>query len=291
MVEDASDNDAVKEPEVDDDAEVWESDEGVNPEDNAEVWENDKDYSDETSNRVSKAISDKFKSFLKSDEEDIEDKEDVEDSESFFSSLKFTKDLGKNSDLESDFEEFLNEDLAEENSKSYDPIVEDIVEDEPNVGETLKDDEPEIIIPKFGSKVDLGSDDDYVYVDHSQDEVVEDTTKNASKEEIFEDVVENTSKGAYEVPKENVIDEDKVDLGSDDDYIYVDHSHDEEHVMDDAESEKINFKADVNKEEPVDEIDEKPQKPKTKRTDYVKSIISDVMAGKSQLEPQEVDKK
>ena len=130
-----------------DDAEVWESDEGVSPEDNAEVWENDKDYSDDESEHVS--FKEKVKSLFKHDNAD----EDSSKS-SFFSGLSFEKDLGENSDLEED-------------------ELDDKIDDE----KPIEDD-----------KVDLGSDDDYIYVDHSDDEVVEETEiPDDSQEADFED--------------------------------------------------------------------------------------------------------
>ena len=299
--------DVVEPSDVNEDDEVWESDEGVSPEDNAEVWENDKDYSDESDNNFSKSITDKFKSFLKSDEED-----DGKEKGSIFSSLKFTKDLGENSDLESDFEEPLKEVVNEE---IFDESEQDIVED--NSDESQKYENVETITPKFGTKVDLGSDDDYIIVDHSNDEVVDETAGKSSKihdEEIFEDKVDLGSDDDYIVvdhsnddvadrttqsKSEEIFDErninkasdkifeDKVDLGSDDDYIYVDHSHDEEHVMDD-ESDNYDFKEDLNNQEPVNEIHEQEQKPKSRRGSNVKSFISDIMAGESKLESEEI---
>ena len=100
-------------------------------------------------------------------------------------------------------------------------------------------------------KVDLGSDDDYIYVDHSSDEPVDEGTDDELKEQL---------------------DDEKVDLGSDDDYIYVDHSNDEP----------------LKEEETVGEIDKKPHV-KSRRGQHVKSFISDMMTGESQLEPREVE--
>ena len=122
----------------DDDAEIWEDDEGVSPEDNAEVWEDEKDYSEDSSkNKFSRHIGDKIKSLFKSD-----DSEEKMDKNPLFSGLKFTKDLGKNSDLENDFE-----DDVKKSSKKAKSTTE-----------------------QFEDTVDLGSDDDYIYVDHSHDE-------------------------------------------------------------------------------------------------------------------------
>ena len=198
------------------DSEVWESDEGVSPEDNAEVWENDKDYADENNDSISKAIADKFKSILKSTEEEEEEKTPL------FSGLRFTKDLGENSDLE---EEIVHS-------------ATDAVADEVNIAEEVENDgfenpfdetEPPQSKVKFTTKMDLDSDDladeapentdfddDYIVVEH--EEAVEETPKKSAS--------------GKKAP-EPVIEEEKVDLGSDDDYIYVDHSHDDERVLDD----------------------------------------------------------
>uniref|UniRef100_UPI00388DE2B9 DUF3320 domain-containing protein n=1 Tax=Methanobrevibacter sp. TaxID=66852 RepID=UPI00388DE2B9 len=248
--------DIVDQSDVDEDSEVWESDEGVSPEDNAEVWENDRDYSEESDKPLSDVITDKFKSILKSDEEGNENEKD-----SIFSSIKFTKDLGEDSDFEKDFEEPVKEVVNEEVfDKSEKPIVED------DFDETTKYEEDEIITPKFGTKIDLGSDDDYIVVDHSDDEVVDKTVQSKS-EEIFEDT---------------------VDLGSDDDYIYVDHSHDDERIMDD-ETDKYDFKEDLGKQEKVNEIHEEEQKPRSRMGSNVKSFISGIMAGESKLESKEIE--
>ncbi|WP_458455522.1 DUF3320 domain-containing protein [Methanobrevibacter sp.] len=202
------------------DSEVWESDEGVSSEDNAEVWENEKDYADESRGSFSKVITDKVKSFLRDDEVD----EVTEEKTPFFSGLKFTKDLGENSDLE--------EDIAQ--------TVDDIGVEEVDISEPIQNEEIEIENPtvyespsqskvKFTSKMDLDSDDyvdetpekmepndDYIVVEH--DKVAEETPKKPT---------------SRKKSPEPIIEDDKIDLGSDDDYIYVDHSHDDERVLDD----------------------------------------------------------
>ena len=106
--------------------------------------------------------------------------------------------------------------------------------------------------------VDFGTEDDYIHEGHSDDE------------ELREDDID----GVHE--------EEKVDLGSDDDYIYVDHSHDEEHVLDDEE-EKFNGSADEDAQ-----IDKQFNK-RPKRTNFVKSIISEVLDGESRLQKEEVE--
>ena len=72
--------------------------------------------------------------------------------------------------------------------------------------------------------------------------------------------------------------EETVDLGSDDDYIYVDHSDD---VKDDSENEISGESENI-----AQEIDQKHRnKP---RNNFVKSIISEVVGGETQLQPKEV---
>ena len=141
------------EPSVDD-KEVWEvEEEPAAQNDDAEVWESDDGVSPEDNAEVwendrdysddeSEHVSfkEKVKSFFKHDD----DGEDSSKS-SFFSGLSFEKDLGENSDLEED--------------ESDDKIVDE---------KQIEDD-----------KVDLGSDDDYIYVDHSNDEVAEDVEESS----------------------------------------------------------------------------------------------------------------
>ena len=330
----------------DDDAEIWESDEDVAPEDNAEVWENDKDYSDDEKHQ---SVTDKIKSIftVKNDEENGEN-----EGSSLFGGLKFTKDLGENSDLKEEFES----DLAEDSK-----IVEKDISDEVDSGLDENTDEP---------KVDLGSDDDYIYVDHSQDEVTDDAStvkfdkrvddpvyeeiveepvhEESHDDSVFEkDVEENTVKDkpnpeVVKKPKDdesisqndNVdADEPRVDLGSDDDYIYVNHSHDDSGLDEDADEPRVDLGSDddyiyVDHSHDDSGLDEDADEPrvdlgsdddyiyvdhsqeedsgsdsqdnvsdiaeessvyqKSKRTNFVKSIISDVVGGETRLEPQEV---
>jgi len=307
----------------DDDAEVWESDDGVSPEDNAEVWENDKDYADEEETD-SQSFTQKIMSHFKHDSNDDSSNDTI------FSKLKFGKDLGQDSELDEDIgNDFKNS--PSEKESGDEPIEED--------------------------KVDLGSDDDYIYVDHSNDETSEDIKEDdfdvedyvvheeiPSKDEInddyddaLEEVVEDNKtktpifkdkvsfKSSVDLDKEdfavkeeysdskdakNDVDldiedvdikedvtsedetvssfkkessDDKVDLGSDDDYVYVDHSNDEPSQF--GDDDKIDLENEDNA--PVSEI--KVAKSKYRRTDYVKSIISDVVSGESKLEPEIIE--
>jgi len=291
-----------------DDAEVWEDDEGISPEDNAEVWEDDKDYADDSESE-SKSFKEKFKSIFKHDDGDGDDNSSKT---SFFESLKSVKDFNEDSDSNDEMEEEIIDNAS---VKSH-----------------------------FEDKVDLGSDDDYIYVDHSNDElheefeestkpdiedyaakddmdysfdeeiIVDETPQNDDvkettfKKPIFSNKIniksddsskENEPVGEHDnidekMPEnDNVDDEivfeenhepesDKVDLGSDDDYIYVDHSGDEtvEEQNDDAHEDAS--------------FDETPQrevkvKSKSRRSNFVKSIISDVVGGESRLEPEEIE--
>ena len=299
-----------------DDAEVWESDEGVSPEDNVEVWENDKDYSED---QKPKSVKDRLRSILGHSHLQ-EDGDEESGASSVLGGLKFKNDLGKNSDLE---------------QESSDNIKDDDI-------------------------VDLGSDDDYIYVDHSNDElaeedasdvkfdtkidedvdeVVEESVDKSVEEPVSEKVVEEpvvevvdepveepihekvaddpveepVSKHAHEESVKESID-DKVDLGSDDDYIYVDHSNDE--PVEDEFDDKVDLGSDDDyiyvdhsNDEPVDDNDFKDEEaedndeidmnneisnepvsasPKSNRNDYVKSRISDVVMGESRLKPKEV---
>ena len=207
----------------DEDREVWESDEGVSPEDNAEVWEDEKDYSDdENEEKPHLSIKDKIKSFINPGHSQLDDSivDDAEGKEkSFFSSLKFTKDLGEDEDLEEDS-------IKEDNG------IDDIESNTENVNIESKDE-----------KVDLGSDDDYIYVDHSNDDVKDDSA------------------------------DDMVDLGSDDDYIYVDHSNDE--IMEEnIETPKVNFDNKINKSVKEDIIKEEPVKEPV-REEFVEPEVVD----------------
>ena len=291
-----------------DDAEVWEDDVGVSPEDNAEVWEDDTDYADESKSE-SKSFKERIKSFIKH-----EDKGEDESSSkaSFFQSLKSVKDFNDDSDLKDEIEEDMN--------------------DKDSVEKHFED-----------NKVDLGSDDDYIYVDHSNDEShdeFEESTKpniedyvtkedvdysygdevivdkspengdfkeNNIKKPIFsnkiniksdnpsnddeisenyddidEEVSENHNVDDDVVFEDNIkSDDDTIDMGSDDDYIYVDHTNDEVDEEYEKDSEDVIF-------------DEKPQKEakiknKSRRSNFVKTIISDVVGGESKLEPEEIE--
>ena len=363
-VETPTDNEENHVP--DENEEVWESDEGVSPEDNAEVWEDENDYADEEpEEKPHLSFKEKIKSFINPGHSELDDSivdDDEGKEKSFFSALHFTKDLGENVDLE--------EDSDDENN-----AVEDSESNSKNEDIELKDE-----------KVDLGSDDDYIYVDHSNDELhqeVEEAPKvnfdkkinKSVKEEIIEDkpiidesvnvksvepevvdepvvdesvkgksvepVVDESVKGKSvdsEVVDEPVVDEsvkgksvdsevvdepvnkqsieDKVDLGSDDDYIYVDHSDDvkddlsedkvdlgsdddyiyvdhSDDVKDDLSEDKVDLGSDDMNENVTDDSEnisqEISQKHRHKpRNNFVKSIISEVVGGETQLQPKEV---
>ena len=157
----------------------------------------------------------------------------------------------------------------------------------------------------------MGSDDDYIYVDHSNDEPVDEIKQKTQEDGIDSKVdfkVKKEQVNVVEEPEEKPIDEEKVDLGSDDDYIYVDHSSDEpvdegtdDELKEQLDDEKVDLGSDddyiyvdhsndepLKEEETVGEIDKKPHV-KSRRGQHVKSFISDMMTGESQLEPREVE--
>ena len=307
-----------------DDAEVWEDDDGIAPEDNAEVWEDEKDYSDdESENKSSNPIRDKIKSFFKHD-----DSEEKMDRNPLFSGLRFTKDLGKNSDLEKEFDDSLKDEKSSDGKVDLGSDDDYIYVDHSHDDERFLEDEEEPIIfdthEDIKEDVKVGTDsldEDYVEVDHSHDTIKNDTVNDElnseniikddesfdfKQEPIKSDVddvkfdsgVENNS-DVDDVKVETIVDDevidennfdnpnenagDNADLASDDDYIYVDHSHDE--PID--ESEDIEGNAEENTE-PI--IEEKQNDTKSKMRHKLDSLIADVINNaESQLEPEEIE--
>ena len=317
-----------------DDAEVWEEDDGISPEDNAEVWEDEKDYSDdESENKSSNPIRDKIKSFFKHD-----DSEEKMDKNPLFSGLRFTKDLGKNSDLEKEFEDSLKEDKSSDDKVDLGSDDDYIYVDHSHDDERFLEDEEEPII--FDTHEDIQDDadnldDDSIIVDHSHDTVKKDsineemTSENVKKDDdsfnfkqepINSDVddikfdsnvedhpgvddikfdsdvgdhpgvddvkVENIAddevieENNFDNPKENA---DKVDLGSDDDYIFVDHSTDEP-------IEESDDKENIVDEDSQQNIEERQNDTKSKMRHKLDSFIADVINNaESQLEPEEIE--
>ena len=82
------------------------------------------------------------------------------------------------------------------------------------------DEDSDIQHVKEEETVDLGSDDEYIHVEHDDMQVDEETVQDNEVDDVKHD-----------------LDEDKVDLGPDEDYIYVDHSNDEESIIDYSEDE------------------------------------------------------
>ena len=348
-------------PNQNDDAEVWEDDENVAPEDNAEVWEDDKDYSDEEQHQ---SVKDKIKSIFSPHHDD------ESEGSSLFGGLKFHRDLGKNSDLEDELnEDEPNEDIVDEkvdlgsdddyiyvdhsndepiNDESSDeetsrvkfdkkidePVYEEIVEDsvsddvvdEPVYEEVVEDSVSDEVVNEAVSD-DVVDEPVYeeVVEDSVSDEVVDEPVKVETASKVAKESVNKTNKTISKESKDDLrddsddlafddnmkdvpADDGKVDLGPDEDYIYVDHSNDEDvpaedigsddnqvHVEDvsagDMGSDDNQVHVDdepVNDEgnEEVSEITESKHKPR--RNNFVKSIISEVVAGETRLEPTEV---
>ncbi|WP_458404830.1 DUF3320 domain-containing protein [Methanobrevibacter sp.] len=325
---------------------------------------------EETEEKPHLSFKERVKSFINPGHSILDDSivdDENDEKESFFSSLKFTNSLGKNSDL------------TEENEKTQETDVE--------TNENIPDEvEENIKMESEDDIVDLGSDDDYIYVDHSNDELKEEVQKppkvkfdkkveHPIHEEIEDDFVEpdvivdepvsekvvgsvNDDVADDFVEHEVIVDEpvsekvvgsvnddvvddfvehevivdepvsekvvgsvnddiagepaseeyadamnDKVDLGSDDDYIYVDHSNDE-----DSEEEKVDLGSDEDyiyvdhsNDEPSYNVDNKEDNedlssieenhtPRRSRNNFVKSIISEVVGGETQLQPKEIKK-
>ena len=96
--------------------------------------------------------------------------------------------------------------------------------------------------------------------------------------------------------KSEIFDDSKVDLGSDDDYIVVDHSHDDERVLDDEEDSKVDLDSNDEKDDGELETEETPKTEQKhhnfhhkKSATFVKSILSDVVSGEPRLEKEEVE--
>ena len=85
-------------------------------------------------------------------------------------------------------------------------------------------------------------------------------------------------------------------MGSDDDYIVVDHSHDDERVLDDEEDSKVDLDSNDEKDDGELETEETPKTEQKhhnfhhkKSATFVKSILSDVVSGEPRLEKEEVE--
>ena len=96
--------------------------------------------------------------------------------------------------------------------------------------------------------------------------------------------------------KSEIFDDSKVDLGSDDGYIVVDHSHDDERVLDDEEDSKVDLDSNDEKDDGELETEETPKTEQKhhnfhhkKSATFVKSILSDVVSGEPRLEKEEVE--
>jgi superfamily I DNA and/or RNA helicase len=107
----------------------------------------------------------------------------------------------------------------------------------------------------FEDNVDLGSDDDYIYVDHGDnEESIIDYSDDKNEPESLDNNADFDS-------DEDLESDDRVDLGSDDDYIYVDHSNDEESSIDYSDDENEPPEVEVNPLRNVLFRDRKPRNP------------------------------
>ena len=158
-----------------------------------------------------------------------------------------------------------------------------IKEDNVGLDDDSKDNESEIIhdedidINTSGEdEVDLGSDDDYIYVDHSDDEKSTVDKDDGLNNEITNNHNDDSTPEEADVDSD---DGDKVDLGSDDDYIYVDHSNDEESIVDYSDDEDEPPVVEVNPLKNILFGDRKPKNP----DGLSESKISDAIRGTSKL--------
>ncbi|WP_296888474.1 DUF3320 domain-containing protein, partial [uncultured Methanobrevibacter sp.] len=136
-------------------------------------------------------------------------------------------------------------------------------------------------------KVDLGSDEDYIYVDHSNDEEsIIDYSEDKSDLDVDDVKVDlgSDDDSSDDVKVDLGSDDDssddvKVDLGSDDDYIHVDHSNDEESIIDYSDDENEPPVVEVNPLKNILFGDRKPNNP----NGLSESKISNVIRGSSRL--------
>ena len=300
--------------ETDEDAEVWESDEGVISEVNAETGEDEKDYDDKVyEDDESQSVRDRIKSLIiPKHDSDENNKKD-----SLFSSLKFNKDLGENSDLEKDLNESEEEPIIDSkvDSDYDDNITIDHENDEPveeapkvkfdkTIEKEIKDE------PIMEDKVDLKPEKPSKSTSTPRSDKKRNTKKDPvinivpneefeSDESVVDDKVDLGSDDDYiyvdhsndeEFESEKSVVDDKVDLGSDDDYIYVDHSNDEEFesdesVVDDKVDSSVEDENKDDKQDSSEIVDEKPKQ--HKRGNFARSI-SNFVSGETRLKPTEV---
>jgi len=144
----------------------------------------------------------------------------------------------------------------------------------------------------FDDKVtvdDLDDDDVDSFVDFDDKVTVEDNSKH-------DNIEKSTEKNKSEEKTES-FEEEYVDLGPDENYIYVDHSNDE--TTEESEPEEIpkvkfnkKLEKEVDKEEVVssDNNDKNHSESihKSMKGAYVKSILSDVVSGETKLNPPEI---
>ena len=331
----------------DDDAEVWESDEGVSPNDNAEVWEDDKDYLDDEEEEEPVSFAQRVKSFLKQDNADdihsfssasaeySDDDSELDDGDEE-DNPQTDEEVDLGSDEDYIYVDHSNDEIADEDSEPSDEIAEDVpIEEEVEPAVDVEDELPEPVEEetegiddeeepekpfnitfgrslkeKFMSNIKDEEDiDEEDVFDVSNVEDVPDVKEDVVDADDIPDIEETTEPvGDVEKPKTELKFGDKVDLGSDEDYIYVDHSNDEEFVEDDSPDEEIIIDESVtdkrvdldsdeeyvvvdhdDEESPVGEPQEDSQAKSMNRGEYVKSIISDVIHGESRLEPEEIE--
>ena len=203
-------------------------------------------------------------------EEDIIEPEPIKEEVKQKPKINFKKSADS---IDLDNEEIIKEDTADLEE------IEDMEygdDSESNKSEIKHDDNIDIN-PADEDKVDLGSDEDYIYVNHGNDEASAIDEDGADLDN--ESNSDSGDDSNHEKVDINPADEDKVDLGSDEDYIYVDHSNDEESTIDFSDDEGEPPVVEVNPLKNILFRDRKPKNP----NGLSESKISDAIRGTSKL--------
>ena len=220
------------------------------------------------------------KDFIKDDAVDIIDdeplEEDIIEPEPINEEVKQKPKINFKKSTDSfdfDDEEIIKEDNAGLNDGSDIESIDDSKNDETEI----KNDEDIDVTPVVEDNADLGSDEDYIYVDHNDGEGSTIGKNNVDVDnEINNNPGDDSTHEEVEVASD---DEDMVDLGSDDDYIYVDHSNDEESIIDYSDDENEPPVVEVNPLKNILFGDRKPKNP----NGLNESKISDAIRGTSKL--------
>ena len=249
--------------------EVWElEDDNDDFNDNAEIWE---DTNENTPDENSNSTKDGIKSHLKQ-------KNDDNDKKTIFESLKFTKKL----------DDELEDNLVND-------IVEDVINEVKDKSEKMDDsiDATEDVV--FGSSVTMNNGEDKFPKSKPRKKKTKKTYKNKTNLKP-----NNAKNDSYKNTKDDRVDlgsdedyvyvdhgdgEDRVDLGSDEDYVYVDHGDDETNENDNSSKDNNLSELKEVKAKPIKEkIIEKGRNSRSKIMDS----LSEAIRADPQLKPEEI---